>query len=342
MGLDRTVAAQAPSPERWSRPAALRRSSGTQRHSVNSAFRRALERSTGAVPLIPDLPPALPAVGRGLHLIEGAAVARRRPAKSQPNRYRRMLRRRYLRECQKGGAGAGKTKRGKGSKFMAVAGRAGLPIAVSVGSASPNEVKLVEATPGARFIAEPPERLIGDKAYDSEPLDQRLAEHRIEIIAPHRDNRKKARTQDGRPLRRYRKRWRIERLFASLQNFRRLITRHEHKTQNWLGFVHPGCIFILMRQYFETNSSWEHVRLDLPCREDYSGERHTADRKFCWKLFSSPRIFKGYVLIAERYRFGENTPIRLCAFVPPTQRTPVRYRAPVSSMARQLCFRGYL
>ena len=122
--------------ERWSRPAALRRPSGTERHSVDPALRHALERSTGAVPLIPDLPPALPAVGRGRHLVPGVAVARRRSAKSRPNRYRRMLHRRYLRECQKGGAG--------------------------VGATSANEVTLVEATPGARFIAESLKRLIGD------------------------------------------------------------------------------------------------------------------------------------------------------------------------------------
>ena len=67
---------------------------------------------------------------------------------------------------------------------MAVAEGTGLPIAVSVGAASPNEVTLVEATLGARFLAESPERLIGDQAYDSDPLNQRLAERGIEMIAP--------------------------------------------------------------------------------------------------------------------------------------------------------------
>ena len=133
---------------------------------------------------------------------------------------------------------------------MAVADRAGLPVAVSVGSASPHEVTLVESTLDSRFIAELPERLIGDRAYDSDPLDNRMAEHGIEMIAPHKSNRRKANTQDGRPLRRYRRRWLVERLFAWLQNFRRLITRHEYKMENYLGFVHLGCIVILMRQYF--------------------------------------------------------------------------------------------
>jgi hypothetical protein len=76
---------------------------------------------------------------------------------------------------RKRGAGVGKTKRGKGSKIMAVADRAGLSLAVSVGSASPHEVTLVEMTLDTLFVPAAPERLIGDRAYDSDPLDSRLS-----------------------------------------------------------------------------------------------------------------------------------------------------------------------
>jgi IS4 transposase len=65
--------------------------------------------------------------------------------------------------------------------------------------------------------------LIGDKAYDSDALDQQLSECGIEMISPNRTNRKQ-KTQDGRPLRRYRRRWKVERLFAWMQNYRRLVT----------------------------------------------------------------------------------------------------------------------
>ncbi len=119
----------------------------------------------------------------------------------------------------------GKTKRGKGTKIMAVADRTGLPIAISIGSASPHEVTLVETTLEARFTEDQPERLIGDKAYDSDPLDERLNDQGIQMIAPHKSNRKKAKTQDGRPLRRYRKRWKIERLFAWLLTRSSPVTR---------------------------------------------------------------------------------------------------------------------
>jgi transposase len=66
------------------------------------------------------------------------------------------------------------------------------------------------------------------------------------MIAPHRCNRKN-RTQDGRVLRRYRRRWKIERLFAWLQNYRRLTVRWEYRPDNFLGMLHFACALILMR-----------------------------------------------------------------------------------------------
>jgi transposase len=132
---------------------------------------------------------------------------------------------------------------------MVVADNASLPLAIHAASASPHEVTLVGETLLRSFIAEAPERLIGDKAYDSDPLDAELAERGIELIAPHRANRKKAPTQDGRKLRRYRRRWKVERLWAWLQNFRRVATRFDYHVENFLGFVHLGCIKILLRCY---------------------------------------------------------------------------------------------
>lgn len=106
---------------------------------------------------------------------------------------------------------------------MAIADSHGLPIAVRVTSASPNESTLVEDTLAQRHTTALPQRLIGDKAYDSDPLDEKLRHHGIEMIAPNRRNRR--RTQDRRPLRRYLRRWKVERLFAWLKNFRRLTCR---------------------------------------------------------------------------------------------------------------------
>jgi transposase len=132
---------------------------------------------------------------------------------------------------------------------MAVTDGASLPLAIHIESASPHEVTLVEATLQASFVEGTPQRLIGDKAYDSDPLDQTLKEQGIEMIAPHRRNRKKPKTQDGRPLRRYKRRWKVERFFAWLQNFRRLVVRYERHADNFLGFVKLACLRILLRAY---------------------------------------------------------------------------------------------
>jgi len=91
--------------------------------------------------------------------------------------------------------------------------------------------------------------LIGDRAYDSDPLDAELQMQGIQMIAPHKRNRIKLKTQDGRVLRRYKRRWKVERLIAWLQNFRRIATRFDYHAENYLAFVHLGCIKILLRCY---------------------------------------------------------------------------------------------
>jgi transposase len=130
---------------------------------------------------------------------------------------------------------------------MAVADRHGLPIAVWTASGERHETKLVLDTLDARFVDALPERLIGDRAYDSDGLDAQLAELGVEMIAPHKRTRK-TKTQNGRPLRRYCRRWHVERLFAWMLRFRRITTRYEHHARNFLGFAKLACIVILLRQ----------------------------------------------------------------------------------------------
>lgn len=97
-------------------------------------------------------------------------------------------------------------------------------------------------------ILEAPQNLIGDNAYDSDHLDEELSRYGIELIAPHRTNRKN-RTQDLRGLRGYRRRWKFERLFAWLQNSRRLVVRYERYVENFLGMLHLACCLVLLRHF---------------------------------------------------------------------------------------------
>jgi transposase len=129
---------------------------------------------------------------------------------------------------------------------MAVADRHGLPVAVWTASGERHETKLVHDTLAARFVEAFPQKLIGDRAYDSDGLDTELSDYGVEMIAPHNPTRK-TRTQDGRPLRRYRRRWHIERLFAWMMRFRRLVTRYECRARNFYAFTKLACIVILVR-----------------------------------------------------------------------------------------------
>jgi IS5 family transposase len=132
-----------------------------------------------------------------------------------------------LSSAKGGGTDIGKTKRGKGVKIMGIIDRHGLHLAVCTHAANHHEVTLVQLTFDFYMIEAKPEKLIGDKAYDSDDLDEDLGKQDIDMIAPHKSKRVKEQTQDGRKLRRYKRRWIVERFFAWLQSHRRLLLQWE-------------------------------------------------------------------------------------------------------------------
>lgn len=148
-----------------------------------------------------------------------------------------------------GGDGIGGTKAGKGVKIMVLVDARGLPVAVDTASASPHETRLVQRLFEFMLTNETPPRVIGDRGYDSDPLDEQLARQGIEMIAPHKRNRHADNvTQDGRPLRRYARRWTVERTISWFQNFRRLCIRWEKSTKLFSGFLHLGCTILLLKE----------------------------------------------------------------------------------------------
>lgn len=149
-----------------------------------------------------------------------------------------------------GGEDVGYGKWGKGMKIMGIVDRNGLPLAVSAHTANHHEVKWVQLCFDFYMIeATKPENLTGDRVYDSDKLDEELRAEGVEMIAPHRKNRKRKKTQDARRLRRYERRWLVERFFGWLQWSRRLIVRWEYYSAGFPGFLHLGCIGILLRRF---------------------------------------------------------------------------------------------
>ena len=101
----------------------------------------------------------------------------------------------------------------------------------------------------AEETAPQPGRLVCDKAYDNDGLRERLLfERDIDLICPHRCNRKRTKLQDGRKLNRYKRRWKVERTFAWLSNFRRLVVRYDRTLKMYQAFFHVACLLIALKK----------------------------------------------------------------------------------------------
>ena len=119
----------------------------------------------------------------------------------------------------------------------------GVPLGIDVHSASPAEVRLIEPLLDNHLLDQHAPRLIYDRAADSDPLRDRLAQDGIQLICPHRKGRRQRHhAQDGRVLKRYRQRWKVERTIAWRGNYRRLLVRHERDPQLFLAFAQLACL----------------------------------------------------------------------------------------------------
>ena len=140
---------------------------------------------------------------------------------------------------------------------MGLGDGAGTPLGASRAAASPAEVTRREAPLETVAVGRPgkpgrpqkrPDRLIADRGDASHSWRARLARRGIEPILPARRNHKRATHHDGRKLRRYRKRWIVERTFAGLGHFRRLVVRDEHVITTAAGFFHVACALLTLRR----------------------------------------------------------------------------------------------
>lgn len=78
------------------------------------------------------------------------------------------------------------------------------------------------------------ERLLGDRAYDSAELREKLDERGIKPVIPNRCNRLRPFSFSKRL---YKLRWHIESAFNRLKDFRRIATRYDRLARNYLASV---------------------------------------------------------------------------------------------------------
>lgn len=170
----------------------------------------------------------------------------------RPFRHRGTLRGRHVCASSKRGGEIGKTKVGKGCKIELVTDANGIPIGVATSGAHVAESELI--VPALQAIPDAVELpfgvpLIADKAYDSDPLRDKLATVGIRLLSPHRQRRVKPSSNDGREMRRYRRRWKIERTIGWLHSFRKIIVRHEYHSYLFDGFVYLGLALICLSKF---------------------------------------------------------------------------------------------
>jgi len=147
------------------------------------------------------------------------------------------------------GDGIGYGNVGKGVKIMVLVDARGLPVAIDTAPADAHESRLVQRLFDFMLTEQTPPRVIGDKAYDSDALDTQMAQRGVELIAPHRSNRKPENvTQDRRPLQRSARRWTVERTIAWIQHFRRLCIRWEKSSKLFGRFSRLSCSLLLLKE----------------------------------------------------------------------------------------------
>ena len=109
--------------------------------------------------------------------------------------------------------------------LMAVVDGNGIPLNVEIESAATYEGHVAEKTVDGIKIKKHgkrvkqakrlvPERVISDKGYDDDGLRKTFAGKGVELIVPYRCNRVNRPYGDGRKLRRYKRRWKVERTNA--------------------------------------------------------------------------------------------------------------------------------
>jgi transposase len=135
-------------------------------------------------------------------------------------------------------------------KLEVVVDASGLPLGMATAGADVSEQELLKPALDDVPVEIPPGTpVITDKGHDSDPLRDDLEDAGYEPIIPHRRNRVKPSRNDGRRLRRYRHRWKVERTNAWLHCYRGLAVRWSYYSFLYDGLVYIAFIHIALQRF---------------------------------------------------------------------------------------------
>jgi transposase len=158
-----------------------------------------------------------------------------------------------------------------GTKRHILTDKKGIPISAIISSASTHDIKLVTNVVDNRVIKRLPsyktkkigrrrknQHLCLDKAYNSKQEEQELVKRGYVLHIPakrKRDKNEKKKEEDKITVqhclnrKKYSaKRWVVERTNSWHNRFRKLFTRYEKKSENYLGLVQLSCGMIIYRK----------------------------------------------------------------------------------------------
>jgi transposase len=138
--------------------------------------------------------------------------------------------------AKNGGGGVGLTRKGKGTKWMPVVDGRGLPLGFHLAVDEQAEARLAETTVDTMRVRrtrgrpkQRPRKLVADRGYDNAGFGVALRRHGRAMCVPPKRRPTRWRAKRGRPVVAhaddYRRRDTLERSFAGLGNFRRLLIR---------------------------------------------------------------------------------------------------------------------
>jgi len=240
---------------RWS--PSVQQSRNIGRHIVGSQDGSPLDRFSAGISKFYNLLATPGNAGRARDLAEHLANISWIPGRKASSGLERALCRREFLSRQKWGLFVGPTKKGKGTKWMVATDGKGIPGALHFESASRAEIKLLETTlanvrvpkKGPGMQKNKPPRVIAERGFDSDPHRRRLQARGIKLIVPYRSSSKNRTFEDGRKLRRYRRRYKVERSISWFGNYRQLLNRFEHNLLSFSDFFHVACIMIVSRWF---------------------------------------------------------------------------------------------
>jgi transposase len=135
----------------------------------------------------------------------------------------------------------------------------GLPLGFHLDGANVAEVKLAEQTLDTIRVARPrrrpkcrPDKLVADRGYDSSAFRAALRYRGIRMCIPPKRRPANWRAKRGRPVvarkEEYRRRFIVERSFAWLGNFRRLLIRWERHFAVYQGWFTVALMVVSLRR----------------------------------------------------------------------------------------------